>query len=183
LPVYEFEGQRPRIGVNCYIHPEAVIIGDVDIGPECYIAPCAVLRGDLGSIIIGRGSNIQDNCTFHTYPGKKTILGERSHIGHGAILHSAVLGKHVTVGIGAIILDECEIGDESLIGAGTVLTPGTRIPPASLVLGSPGKVVRTLNSTMNEQLNWGTDVYQELVGRYRVGLKKIEVKAITISPR
>ena len=116
--MYEFEGKVPHIGVNCCIHPEAVLIGDVTIGNDCYIAACSVLRGDFGRIVIGNGSNIQENCVIHVQPGKSAILGERSHIGHGAILHSPNLGQHVTIGIGAIVLDDCEIGDESLIGAG-----------------------------------------------------------------
>ncbi|MGI6548994.1 MAG: gamma carbonic anhydrase family protein [Syntrophomonadales bacterium] len=173
MPMYEFEGKRPQIGVNCCIHPEAVLIGDIKIGDDCYIAACAVLRGDFGPIIIGDGSNIQENCVIHVQPGKSAVLGDRSHIGHGAILHSPRLGHHVTIGIGAIVLDDCEIGDESLIGAGSVVTSGTKIPAKSMVLGTPGKVVREITTQSIQFLNISTDVYQELNRRSITGLKLI----------
>jgi len=174
MPMYEFEGKSPQIGINCCIHPEAVLIGDVRIGNECFIAACAVLRGDFGPIIIGEGSNIQENCVIHVQPGKSAILGERSHIGHGAILHSPNLGHHVTIGIGAIVLDDCEIGDESLIGAGSVVTSGTKIPPKSMVLGTPAKVVREITTQMVQFLNIATDIYQDLNRRSITGLKLIK---------
>ena len=174
MPMYEFEGKVPHIGVNCCIHPEAVLIGDVTIGNDCYIAACSVLRGDFGRIVIGNGSNIQENCVIHVQPGKSAILGERSHIGHGAILHSPNLGQHVTIGIGAIVLDDCEIGDESLIGAGSVVTSGTKIPPKSMVLGTPAKVVREITTQMIQFLNISTDIYQDLNRRSITGLKLLK---------
>lgn len=173
MPLYEFEGKSPKIGKDCFIHPEAVLIGDVVIEDGCYVGAGAVLRADFGTITVKKGSNIQDNCVIHVKPYINGILGERSHIGHSAVLHSPNLGYHVTVGIGAIILDDCEIGDECLIGAGALVTSGSKIPPRSLVLGAPAKVIRELSEEQIKITNAGTDFYQELTRRSIAGLKRI----------
>ncbi|MGE5405496.1 MAG: gamma carbonic anhydrase family protein [Candidatus Saccharibacteria bacterium] len=174
MPVYEFEGKRPRIGEGTFLHPEAVLIGDIEIGAGCYIAAGVVIRADDGPCVIGAGSNIQDNTVIHVQPGLSAKLGERCHIGHGAILHSPNLGYHVTIGLGSIVLDRCEIGDEALIGAGSLLTEGTIVPPRHLVLGSPGKVVKELSEQHLNINNIGTDFYQELAKRSIISMKRVD---------
>ena len=138
MPVYEFEGKRPRIDVTAYVSPEATIIGDVVIGKGCYIAPGARLRGDWGAIVVGPFSNVQENCVIHAAPDETVILAERSHIGHGAVLHGPVLEEHVVVGMGAIIMDDVKIG------AGAVSAPrtgndGDSYPTGKIVFRGPGK--------------------------------------------
>lgn len=167
MAIYPFEDKLPVIAPGAYVHPEATIIGEVTIGEGCYIGPGARLRGDLGPIIIGPGSNVQDNCIMHCLaPHLPVRLGPNCHIGHGAIIHSAVLGVHVTVGMGAIIMDEVEIGDECLIGAGALVTSRTVIPPGKKVLGFPAKIVGDVTPEMRRQLTENTGIYHELAQRY-----------------
>ena len=165
MALFEFEGKKPVIAASSYVHPDATIIGDVTIGEGCYIGAGAVIRGDWGNVVIGSASNIQDNCVIHVLPGETAILGTRSHIGHGTILHSPRLGEHVLVGMGAIIMDFAEIGDGCCIGAGSMITANTKIPPFKLVLGSPAKVVSDVNDKMRQNLDGMTKWYQELPPR------------------
>lgn len=174
MPLYEFEGKRPKIHESAFIHPEAVIIGDVTIGRNVFVAPGAVLRGDWGTIVVGDGSNIQDNVIIHARPGKTAWLDVDSHIGHGAILHTPKLGKHVTIGMGAIVMDEAEIGDEAVVASGCLVLAGTKIPPRKLIMGVPGKVVKDLTPEMLEYFRWGTKMYQTLPRRYASTLKRID---------
>lgn len=167
MAVYPFEGKVPSIASSAFVHPEATVIGEVVIEEGCFIGPGARLRGDIGPIFVGRGSNVQDNCVLHCIsPDRPVRLGPNCHIGHGAIIHSAVLGYHVTVGMGAIIMDEVEIGDECLIGAGALVTSRTVIPPGKKVLGVPAKVVGEVTPQMQELLTRNTGIYQELARRY-----------------
>lgn len=171
MAIYEFEGKRPQIHPTTYIDPEATIIGDVVIGENCYIGPGARIRGDWGSIVIGAGSNVQDNCVIHANVGGKATLGPDSHIGHGVVLHSPTLEEHVTVGINAVILDDSIIGSGSLVGAGSVVPPNTVIPPKSLVLGVPGKVVTEVSPKLAGALAEGTGHYHALPKRYHHSCK------------
>ena len=177
--IYEFEGKRPSIGKNCYIAKEATVIGNVIIGEGCYVAAGACLRGDWGKITIGPGSNIQENCVIHALPGGEAVLGPRSHIGHGAILHTPKLGKHVFVGMRAVVIDHAEIGDDCLLGAGALVLENTVIPAKKLVLGSPAKVAGDLSEETVERLNTATDYYVALPERYRKGLVEISQEDAT----
>lgn len=174
MALYEFEGKRPKIASSAFVHPEAVIIGGVTIGEQCYIGPGAVLRGDWGDIEVADGSNIQDNCVIHSRPGDVVRLGSASHVGHGAIIHGASLGEHVLVGMGAILHDDVFVGDGSIIGAGCVVLEGTQIPPNSLVVGVPGKVVGRVSEEQAALMWWGTRLYQALPERCRNGLKRLD---------
>jgi len=131
---YEFEGKRPVVGEGAFVHPEATLIGGVTIGKGCYIGVGAVLRGDWGDILIGPGSNIQENCVLHVRPDEMTILGPDCHIGHGAIIHGASLGRHVMVGMNAVIHDGVVVGDDVLIGTGCVVLGDQTIPAGKMVL-------------------------------------------------
>jgi carbonic anhydrase/acetyltransferase-like protein (isoleucine patch superfamily) len=169
VAIYSFEGKTPSIAPSAFVHPEATLIGEVVVGEGCFVGPGARLRGDLGPIIIGAGSNVQDNCVMHCLAEHLPVrLGPNCHIGHGAIIHSAVLGYHVTVGMGAIIMDEVEIGDECIIGAGALVTSRTVIPAAKKVLGVPARIVGDVSPEMQELLTRNTGVYHALVRRYRL---------------
>lgn len=159
MAFYEFEGKKPSIGKGTYVHTEATVIGDVEIGEGCYIGPGACVRGDWGAVVIGSGSNIQENCVIHVLPGDTAILGNKSHIGHGAILHTPRLGEHVLVGMGAIIMDHVTLGDGCCVGAGAVVKEKTEVPPHKLVLGIPAKVVADINDEMRRHLEWATDCF------------------------
>ncbi|MFX1252845.1 MAG: gamma carbonic anhydrase family protein [Promethearchaeota archaeon] len=173
MPLYEFEGKQPKIAKTAFVFPTAVIIGDVRIGENCYIAPNAVLRGDWGYIEVGDGSNIQDTCVIHAVPDEGTILGENSHIGHGAIVHQAELGNHVLVGINAVIMDWAKIGDNCIIGGGCLIPHRKVIAPNSVVMGVPGKVVGKVSEKQSEYSWWATKLYQTLPKRYHDTLKPL----------
>ncbi len=180
MALYEFEGRRPRIGRTSFVHPAATLIGGVVVGERCYVGPGAVLRADWEDINIGDGSNVQDNCVLHIraamagQPSVPTILGEDSHVGHGAIIHAATLGRHVLVGIGAVVQDRCRLGDDSIVGPGAVLREGTEVPARAIVVGVPAKVVREVTDA--ERAYWleATRQYQDLAARCLVGLRRID---------
>ncbi|MGI6308617.1 MAG: gamma carbonic anhydrase family protein [Dethiobacteria bacterium] len=180
MPVYEFEGKRPRIDATAFIYPEATIIGDVVIGKGCYVGPGARLRGDWGAIVVGPFSNVQENCIIHSAPDITTVLGERSHIGHGAILHGPVLEEHVVVGMGAIIMDDVKIGAGCCIGAGALVTAGTVVPPGRLFLGVPAKDHGQIDQEMEKYLEYATGVYMALPPRCFDGLVELELKDVLI---
>lgn len=145
--LYKYEDKYPEIAESAFIAPSADIIGDVTISEECSIWFGAVLRGDENYICVGKGTNIQDNCTVHINSGEyPTHIGEYVTVGHNAVIHACTIGDYCLIGIGAIVLDGAEIGDYTIIGAGSVVTGGKKIPSGVLVLGSPGKVVRELTS-------------------------------------
>jgi carbonic anhydrase/acetyltransferase-like protein (isoleucine patch superfamily) len=178
MPIYEFEGKRPRIDPTAFVYPEATIIGDVVIGKECYIGPGARLRGDWGAMVIGDLSNIQENCIIHTAPDITTVLGKRSHIGHGAILHGPTLEDRVIVGMGAIVMDDVKIGTGSYIGAGALVTAGTVIPPKRLFFGVPAKDHGEIDEETEKYMWYATSVYIALPPRCFNGLVEISLKDV-----
>jgi len=173
MAIYSFEGHEPAIDPSSFVHPEATLIGAVFVGPGCIILAGARLRADWGEIHVGPHSNIQENCVLHLRPGESVRLGPRSHIGHGAIVHGALLEEHVTVGMGAILQDGVRIGPGSLIGAGAVLLPGMEVPGGKLVVGVPARVLRDLTEAEKALLHAGTDFYEGLVDRVHSGLKPV----------
>ena len=174
MPIYGFEGKQPTIAETAYIFPSADVIGDVTIGDNCFIGPNAVLRGDWGYIKIGDGSNIQDTCVLHSIPDEGTILGENCHVGHGAIVHQAELGKHVLVGKNAVIMNWAKIGDDCVIGSGCVIPQSRVVEPNSLVLGVPGKVVGKVSEEQKNYSINATKLYQTLPKRYHRSLKLLK---------
>ncbi len=171
---YEFEGKRPVVHATSFVHPEATLIGDVRIGAGCYIGPGARLRADWGSIIIGPGSNIQENCVIHSRPEQPAELGPSSHIGHGAILHSPVLKEHVVVGMGAVVMDGTVIGENSLVAAGAIVLGNNNFPPGKLIAGVPAKAISDLTPEKRNELLSATKLYQGLPSRCFATLKLIE---------
>lgn len=178
MAIYEFEGKRPSIGKGSFIHPGATIIGDVKMGEGCYVGAGACIRGDWGAVEIGPSSNIQENCIIHVFPGETAKLGPRSHVGHGAILHTPKLGEHVLVGMGAIIMDWADIGDGCCIGAGALITERTVIPPNKLVLGAPAKVAGDVNDSMRQFLDMATGFYMALPPRCLGNMKEIKLEDV-----
>ncbi|MFF2508178.1 gamma carbonic anhydrase family protein [Streptomyces sp. NPDC058067] len=173
MGVYEIDGVVPVVDPTAFVHPQASLIGDVVIGPGCYIGPMASLRGDFGRITVGEGSNVQDNCVLHAFPGADTVLDPGSHVGHGAILHGCHISTEVLVGMNAVVMDGVSVGAGSLIGANSFVPAGMEIPVESLVAGSPARVVRRLDA---DTLAWkanGIGVYQELAKRSLATLREV----------
>ena len=160
--IYSFKGFIPAVHPSAFVHPLAAVTGNVIIGKDVYIGPGAALRGDWGGIVIEDGCNVQENCVVHMFPGITVLLQQNAHIGHGAIIHGATIGRNVMVGMNSVIMDEVEIGDESIVGAMTFIGANTIIPPRSLIVGNPGKIIKQVT---DEMINWktkGTQLYQTL---------------------
>lgn len=163
--VYAIDGIVPVIDPAAYVHPSAVLIGDVIVGPGCYVGPCASLRGDFGRLILERGVNVQDTCVMHGFPGTDTVIEEDGHIGHGAVLHGCRIGRNALVGMNAVIMDNAVLGESSIVAACAFVKAGFEIPPFSLVAGVPAKVIRSLSE---QEVVWkkeGTLTYHELTRR------------------
>lgn len=163
--VYEIDGITPVVDPSAYVHPSAVLIGDVIIGPDCYVGPCACLRGDFGRLILERGANIQDTCVMHGFPGSDTVVEEDGHIGHGAVLHGCRVGRNALIGMNAVVMDNAVIGESTIVAAGAFVKAGAEIAARMLAVGSPAKVLRPLTE---DEMAWkvdGTRLYQELTAR------------------
>ena len=165
LKVYAIDGIVPVVDPSAYVHPSAVLIGDVIIGPGCYVGPCASLRGDFGRLILERGANIQDTCVMHGFPGTDTVVEEDGHVGHGAVLHGCRVGRNALIGMNAVIMDNVVIGEAAIVAASAFVKAGAEIPARMLVAGTPARVVRPLTE---EEIRWkgeGTATYQDLTRR------------------
>lgn len=173
MPCYSLEGREPKVHPKAYVHPLAVVIGDVEIEEGCYVGPGAVLRADWGVIRIASGSNVQENCVIHVRPGEVVSLGEDCHVGHGAIIHGATLGKRILIGMGAILMDGVKVGDDAIIGAGALLTEGFEVPQATMVAGVPARIVGEVSPELKERKRMGTSLYQTLPSLYRERLKEV----------
>jgi len=169
---YQANGIKPVVDSSSYVHPQAIVIGQVLIGQHCYIGPGAVLRGDWGSIVIEDGCNVQENCVIHMFPGLTVTLQTGAHIGHGAVIHGATIGRNCLVGINSVIMDHVHLGDESIVGALTMIKEGEQIAPRSLVVGNPGKVIRQVDDTMLRWKTEGTALYQSLPKQWKEECKE-----------
>ena len=172
--IYEFQGFKPVIKESAYIHETAVIIGNVIIGEKVYVGPGAVIRGDWGQIIIEDGCNVQENCVVHMFPGVSIRLEEGAHVGHGAIIHGANLGKNVLIGMNAVVMDRSRVGAGSIVGALSFIKADSEIPDRSLVVGNPAKVIKQVSDSMLDWKTKGTELYQELPGELHSTLKECE---------
>jgi phenylacetic acid degradation protein len=173
MNIYEFDGIIPVVDSSAYVHPTAVLIGDVIVGSRCYIGANAVLRGDIGRLILHEGSNLQDTCVMHSFPGCDTVIEIDGHIGHGAVLHGCRIGRNAMVGMNAVIMDNAIIGEESIVAALSFIKADMQVPPRSLVAGVPGKVIRELTQ---QEIDWkttGTGVYQSLAIRSLATLRPV----------
>lgn len=172
MALYTFEGKTPKISEDSYVHPQATIIGAVSIGKKCFIGPGAVLRGDLGEIEVGDGTNIQDNCVIHA--DRKVVISHNIIIGHGAIIHDAILKPGVVVGMGAVVMNGVVAEEDVIIGAGSVVKEHFKIPKGKIVVGNPARIVTNVPEEGKKKVLDGVKHYQELSERYKKGLKLIE---------
>jgi phenylacetic acid degradation protein len=174
MPSYALEGVIPVVDPSAYVHPTAVLIGDVIVGPNCYVGPLACLRGDFGRIVLKAGANLQDTCVMHGFPDQDTVVEENGHIGHGAVLHSCIVRRDALVGMNAVVMDEAEVGEQAVVAACAFVPAGMKVPPRTLVAGTPAKVRRTLS---DQEIEWklaGTQTYQDLTRRSLATLTLVE---------
>lgn len=174
MPCYAIDGVLPVVDPSAYVHPTAVLIGDVIVGAHCYIGPCACLRGDFGRIVIGPGANVQDNCVLHGFPDQATVVEENGHIGHGAVLHGCVVRRDALVGMNAVVMDEAEVGAQAIVAACAFVPAGMQVPPRTLVAGTPARLKRLLSDA---EIAWkleGTQTYQDLARRSRESLREVQ---------
>jgi phenylacetic acid degradation protein len=160
--IYSFNNFIPVVHESSFVHPQAAVTGNVIISKDCYIGPGAALRGDWGQIIIEDGCNVQENCTVHMFPGVTVILKAGAHIGHGAIIHGATIGKNCLIGMNAVIMDNVQLGDECIVGALSFIKADEIFENRSLIIGNPAKKIKDVTDKM---INWkteGTRLYQQL---------------------
>lgn len=172
--VYAIDGITPVVDPTAYVHPSAVLIGDVIVGARAYIGPGASLRGDFGRIVVQEGANIQDTCMLHGFPGKDTVVGAESTIGHGAVLHGCVVGRGALIGMNAVVNDNAEIGEDAVVAALAFVKAEDRIAPRSLAAGIPAKTKRILSE---QELQWKKDnmhLYQQLAARSATTMREVE---------
>lgn len=162
--IYSFKGFIPVIHPSSFIHPQAAVTGNVIIGKNVYVAPGAAIRGDWGGIVIEDGCNVQENCTIHMFPGVTVLLKESAHIGHGAVIHGATIGRNCLVGMNSVIMDNVELGDECIVGALSFIKAGEKIPARSLLVGNPAKIIKEVTDEMIQWKSDGTRLYQALPG-------------------
>jgi phenylacetic acid degradation protein len=171
---YEFNGYKPVVDPSSFIHPQAVVTGNVIIGKQVYIGPGAALRGDWGQIIIEDGCNVQENCTIHMFPGVTVLLKEGAHIGHGAIIHGATIGRNCLVGMNAVIMDNVIVGDECIVGALSFIKAGAKFETRSLIAGNPAKKIKEVSNEMVKWKTEGTNLYKQLPSACFSSLKLCE---------
>jgi phenylacetic acid degradation protein len=170
---YSIDGVIPVVHPQAYVHPTAVLIGDVHIGPGCYVGPHASLRGDFGRLVLRAGSNLQDSCVFHTFPGVEAVVEEDGHVGHSAVLHGCRIGRGSLIGMAAVILDGATVGEQAFVGAHSLVRSGFTVPPRTLAKGNPAEVSRPLTES---ELAWkanGTRVYQQLARRSLTSVREV----------
>ena len=170
--IYSFKGILPVIHPSSFIHPQAVVTGNVIIGKNVYVGPGAALRGDWGKIIIEDGCNVQESCTLHMFPGVTVLLKEAAHIGHGAVIHGATIGKNCLIGMNAVIMDNVVLGAECIVGALSFIKADECFEARSLIVGNPAKKIKEVS---NEMIDWkarGTKLYQQLPQDLRDSLKE-----------
>ncbi|MHB8829343.1 MAG: gamma carbonic anhydrase family protein [Syntrophales bacterium] len=173
MPVYEFNGEIPRISASAFIHPEAVIIGDVTIGENCFIGPGAVIRGDFGPITLGEGVSFQDNAVIHVDTGSEVVIENDVIIGHGALLHDVHIFPRTIIGMGAVLMFHVICEADSFVAAGSVVLQGTRVPAGTIVGGNPAKIIKKASAKNIRDTAEGVSRYRELARAYRETMKKI----------
>lgn len=160
--IYQFKEYIPVIQESSFVHPLAAVTGNVIIGNDVYIGPGAAIRGDWGQIVIHDGCNVQENCIIHMFPGTKVILHPYAHVGHGAIIHGAIIGRNSLVGMNAVLMDEVNLGDECIVGALTFIKTGEKFENRSLIVGNPARQIGLVTDEMIDWKTKGTDIYRAL---------------------
>jgi phenylacetic acid degradation protein len=169
--IYEFNNYIPVVHESSFVHPQAAVTGNVVIGKNCYIGPGAALRGDWGQIILEDGCNVQENCTIHMFPGITVLLQEAAHIGHGAIIHGATIGKNCLVGMNSVLMDRVILGDECIVGALSFIKADEKFEARSLIIGNPAQKIKDVTDEMIKWKIEGTKLYQQLPGQIHTGWK------------
>ncbi len=172
--IYSFNGVTPIVHPSAYVHPQAVVTGQVSIGRDVYIGPGAALRGDWGGIEIADGCNVQENCTVHMFPGVTVVLEEAAHIGHGAVIHGARIGANALVGMNAVVMDNAVVGAGAIVGALCFVPAEMRVPPRTIVVGNPARVVKDVSDAMLDWKSEGTALYQALPAELHATLRPAE---------
>jgi len=171
---YQFNGFRPVVHPSSFVHPSAVIIGNVIIGKDVYIGPGAAIRGDWGGIVIEDGCNVQENCIVHMFPGITVYLREGAHIGHGAIIHGASIGRNSLVGMNAVVMDNVKVGEGCIVGALAFVPEGMEIPDRKIAVGNPAKIIKEVSDEMLAWKTEGTRLYQRLPAELHQTLQACE---------
>lgn len=162
MSIWSWDGVTPVVDPTAFVHPDAVLIGDVIVGPGCYVGAAAVLRGDFGRITLCAGSNFQETCVAHAFPGRDVLVEALGHVGHGAVLHGCRIGRNALVGMNAVIMDEAVLGENSILGAAAFVRAGAQIPANVMAVGAPARVLRELSAAEIDWKRRGTGVYQQL---------------------
>ena len=183
MPCYSIDGLTPVIDPSAFVHPTAVLIGDVIVGPGCYVGPCASLRADFGRIVLRAGSNVQDTCVVHGFPFADTVVEEDGHIGHGAVLHACVVRRGALVGINAVVMDEAEIGEQAIVGACAFVRAGMKVPARWLASGLPARNQRELSEREIAAKREGTAIYQDLTRRCLASMAQVHPLAAVEAQR
>ncbi len=171
--VYQIDGITPVIDPTAFVHPTAVLIGDVIVGPGAYVGPLASLRGDMGRIELKAGSNVQDHCVAHSFPGKDVLVEIDGHIGHAAVLHGCLIGENALIGMNSVIMDDVQIGPNCIVGANAFVRAGTVFEANQLIVGSPARILRTLTDQEKDWKRQGTAEYHQLVHRCKQSLRPV----------
>jgi phenylacetic acid degradation protein len=172
--IFEFDGFRPVIHETAFIHPNATVTGNVVIGRDVYVGPGAAIRGDWGGIVIEDGCNVQESCTIHSFPGVTVVLEESAHIGHGAVIHGARIGRNALIGMNAVVMDNAFVGAECIVGALCFVRADMKIPERKVVVGNPAKIVKDVTDEMIAWKTEGTKLYQSLPNQLRKSLRPCE---------
>jgi phenylacetic acid degradation protein len=180
VAVYAFEEFVPVVHESAFVHPQAAVTGNVTIGRDVYVGPGAAIRGDWGGVVVEDGCNVQENCTVHMFPGVTVVLEEGAHVGHGAVVHGARLGRNCLIGMNAVVMDRATIGAGSIVGALAFVPADMQVPERSLVVGNPARVVKPVGDEMLAWKTEGTRLYQALPARLHAGLRPAEpLRALT----
>jgi len=174
MTIYAYGPHHPVIHESAFVHPNATVTGNVIIGRDVYIGPGAALRGDWGGIVVGDGCNVQENCTVHMFPGITVTLEPGAHVGHGAVIHGARIGRNSLVGMNAVVMDRAVIGAECVVGALCLVPADMVVPDRSVVVGNPARIVKDVSDEMLAWKTEGTRLYQALPGELRAGLREVE---------
>jgi carbonic anhydrase/acetyltransferase-like protein (isoleucine patch superfamily) len=172
--IYRFGDFIPVVHASSFVHPQAAVTGNVIIGRDCYVGPGAAIRGDWGGIVIEDGCNVQENCTVHMFPGVTVVLEAGAHIGHGAIVHGARIGRNALVGMNAVVMDNAVVGAGSIIGALCFVPTGMEIPERKVVVGNPARIAKDVSDEMLAWKTDGTRLYQALPARLHEALAPVE---------
>ena len=172
--IYSFREFIPVIHESSFIHPQACVTGNVIIGEDVYVGPGAALRGDWGGIVIEDGCNIQENCTIHMFPGVTVLLKEAAHIGHGAVVHGATIGRNCLIGMNAVVMDNVVLGDECIVGALSFIKAEEHFEARSLIVGNPAKKIKEVSDDMIAWKTDGTKLYQALPAEMKTQWQECE---------